>query len=155
MKTNQEKIICQNKRAYHDYFIIEEYTSGIVLTGTEIKSIRMGNVSIKESYCTITGGEIFINGMNISLYEKGNIFNHSPKGVRKLLLHKKEIIKLQNKIQKEGYTIIPLKVVLLNGLAKVYLGLAKGKKLYDKREDLKRTTDELSIKKATKEANYE
>ena len=102
-KTIGEKIICQNKKAYHDYFIIEEYECGIVLTGTEIKSVRLGHVNLQDSYCQIKNGEMFIYGMHISHYEKGNIFNHNTDAVRKLLLHKKEILKLSNKIIKEGY----------------------------------------------------
>ncbi len=145
-KTIGEKIICQNKKAYHDYFIIEEYECGIVLTGTEIKSVRLGHVNLQDSYCQIKNGEMFIYGMHISHYEKGNIFNHNTDAVRKLLLHKKEILKLSNKIIKEGFTLIPLRVVIRDSLAKVDIAIAKGKKLYDKREDLKK-------KEMEKEAN--
>lgn len=145
-KTIGEKIICQNKKAYHDYFIIEEYECGIVLTGTEIKSVRLGHVNLQDSYCQIKNGEMFIYGMHISHYEKGNIFNHNTDAVRKLLLHKKEILKLGNKIIKEGFTLIPLRVVIRDSLAKVDIAIAKGKKLYDKREDLKK-------KEMEKEAN--
>ena len=147
-KTIGEKIICQNKKAYHDYFIIEEYECGIVLTGTEIKSVRLGHVNLQDSYCQIKNGEMFIYGMHISHYEKGNIFNHNTDAVRKLLLHKKEILKLSNKIIKEGFTLIPLRVVIRDSLAKVDIAIAKGKKLYDKREDLKK-------KEMEKEANRE
>ena len=145
-KTIGEKIICQNKKAYHDYFIIEEYECGIVLTGTEIKSVRLGHDNLQDSYCQIKNGEMFIYGMHISHYEKGNIFNHNTDAVRKLLLHKKEILKLGNKIIKEGFTLIPLRVVIRDSLAKVDIAIAKGKKLYDKREDLKK-------KEMEKEAN--
>lgn len=145
-KEQGEKIICQNKKAYHDYFILEEYECGIVLTGTEIKSIRLGHVNIQDSYCQVKNGEMLIYGMHISHYEKGNIFNHKVDSTRKLLLHKKETLKISNKIVKEGYTIIPLRVVIRNGLAKIDIGIAKGKKLYDKREDLKK-------KEMQKEAN--
>lgn len=145
-KTIGEKIICQNKKAYHDYFIIEEYECGIVLTGTEIKSVRLGHVNLQDSYCQIKNGEMFIYGMHISHYEKGNIFNHNTDAVKKLLLHKKEILKLSNKIIKEGFTLIPLRVVIRDSLAKVDIAIAKGKKLYDKREDLKK-------KEMEKEAN--
>lgn len=145
-KTIGEKIICQNKKAYHDYFIIEEYECGIVLTGTEIKSVRLGHVNLQDSYCQIKNGEMFIYGMHISHYEKGNIFNHNTDAVRKLLLHKKEILKLSNKIIKEGFALIPLRVVIRDSLAKVDIAIAKGKKLYDKREDLKK-------KEMEKEAN--
>ena len=154
MKTNNEKIICQNKRAYHDYFIEEEIEARLVLEGTEIKSIRNGKVSIQESYCEIKNNEMFIVGMTISPYEMGNIFNHIPDAKRKLLLHHREIIKLGQKIQKEGYTIIPLRIVIRNGIAKIDIGIAKGKKLYDKREDLKKASDLMYVKKATKEETY-
>lgn len=155
MKNNAEKIICQNKKAYHDYFIEETYEAGLVLTGTEIKSIRMGKVNIQDSYCDIKKHEMYIVGMHISPYEKGNIFNHLADSDRKLLLHKKEIIKLGVKIQKEGYTLIPLKVVLRNGIAKLDIGLARGKKNYDKREDIKKADDLEYIRKSSKESRYE
>lgn len=142
-----EKIVCQNKSAYHDYFIEEVIECGIVLKGTEIKSIRLGKVNIKESYCYVKNNEMFILGMDISKYEKGNIFNHQTDASRKLLLHKKEIIKLNNKIQRDGYTLIPLKVVLRGNRAKVDIGLARGKKLYDKREDLKKKDIQREVSK--------
>ena len=139
MTTNKnESIITQNKKALHDYFIIETYECGLVLTGTEIKAIRVGKVSLQDSFCYIKKGEMFINGLDISKYDFGNIFNHDPKRTRKLLLHKSEIIKINSKITKEGYTLIPLKVVIRKNLAKVDIAIAKGKKLYDKREDLKK-----------------
>lgn len=146
-ESNTDRIIVNNKRAYHDYFIDEVYECGIVLTGTEIKAIRNGKVSLQDSFCYIKNHEMFISGMNISKYEKGNIFNHTPDALRKLLLHKHEIIKLLNKTQKDGYTIVPTKVYITNGLAKVEIGLARGKKLYDKREDLKTKTIERELKK--------
>ncbi len=133
----KEKIIAQNKRASHDYFIQETYECGLVLTGTEIKAVRVGKVSLNDSFCYIKNGEVFINGLDISKYEFGNIFNHDPKRTRKLLLHKYEIIKIENKITKDGFTLIPLRVVIRKNLAKVDIAIAKGKKLYDKREDLK------------------
>lgn len=146
MKNNgNEKIIAQNKRASHDYFIIETYECGLVLTGTEIKAVRVGKVSLQDSFCYIKNGEMFINGLNISKYEFGNIFNHDPSRTRKLLLHKYEITKIEGKIAKDGYTLIPLKVVIRNNLAKVDLAIAKGKKLYDKREDLKKKATEREI----------
>lgn len=132
------KTICQNKRAYHDYIIDETYECGIVLTGTEIKAVRIGKVSLQEGFCYIKGGEMFINGMNISKYDMGNIFNHKVDSTRKLLLHKHEIIRLTTKVAKDGYTIIPIKMYLKDGLAKIEIALAKGKKLYDKREDIKK-----------------
>ncbi len=142
-----EKIIAQNKKAFHDFFIDEKYECGIVLTGTEIKAVRGGKVNLQDSFCYIKNGEIFINGMHISKYEMGNIFNHQPDQTRKLLMHHIEITKLSNKVMKNGYTLIPLKVYLKNGLAKVEIGLARGKKLYDKREDLKKKAHEMEIKK--------
>lgn len=151
MKNEKEKLICQNKKAYHDYFIEEEYEAGLVLTGTEIKSIRLGKTNIQDAYCDIKNYEMYVVGMHISPYEKGNIFNHQMDADRKLLLHRKEIIKLGNKIQKEGYTIIPLRIAIREGIAKMDIGLAKGKKLYDKREDLKKSSDLAYIKKTTKE----
>lgn len=148
MKNNDLKVIVQNKRAYYDFFIDEVYECGLVLVGTEIKSLRVGKASLQDSFCYIKNNEVFINGLNISKYEMGNIFNHEPTRTRKLLLHKSEIIKLNNKIAKDGYTLIPIKLYLKDGLAKIEIGLAKGKKLYDKREDLKKKDQEKQIKKA-------
>ena len=140
MKNETRKIICQNKKAHHDYFIEDTYECGISLLGTEIKSIRLGKVSINEAYCYVEQGEMLIGGMHISKYEQGNLFNHDPDRLKKLLLHKREIIRLQSKVMREGYTLIPLIVYLTKGRCKVELGLAKGKKLYDKRESLKEKT---------------
>lgn len=128
------KPVANNKKAYHDYFIEEKYEAGLVLHGTEVKSLRLGKCSIKESFIRIENGEMFIYGMHISPYEKGNIFNKDPLRVRKLLLHKREIMKLLGKIKEKGYTIVPLQVYFSNGRAKIEIGLARGKKLYDKRE---------------------
>ena len=130
------KLIANNKKAFHDYFIEEQYECGIVLVGTEVKSLRMGKCSIKESWVRIENGELWIMGMNISPYEKGNIFNVDPLRVRKLLVHKSEITKLDNKVSRDGYTLVPLDVYFSKGRAKVKIGLAKGKKLYDKRESI-------------------
>ncbi len=130
------KLIANNKKAYHDYFIEDKYEAGIALFGTEIKSLRMGKCSVKESYIRIEGGEVFIVGMHISPYEKGNIFNRDPLRTRKLLLHKQEIRKLSGKLTEQGYTIVPLQVYIKGSLVKVEIGLAKGKKLYDKRQDI-------------------
>ena len=130
------KLIANNIKAYHDYFIEEKYETGIALHGTEVKSIRMGKCSIKESFIRIENGEVFIYGMHISPYEKGNIFNKDPLRVRKLLLHKSEINKLLGKIKEKGMSVVPLKVYLKGSLVKVEIGLAKGKKLYDKRDDI-------------------
>jgi SsrA-binding protein len=130
------KLIANNKKAYHDYFIDEKYETGIALHGTEVKSLRMGKCSIKESFVRIEDGEVFIYGMHISPYEKGNIFNKDPLRTRKLLMHKNEINKLVGKIKEKGYTIVPLQVYFKGSLVKVELGLARGKKLYDKRADI-------------------
>ena len=135
-KENGTKLIANNKKAFHDYFIEDTYETGIALKGTEVKSLRMGKCSIKESFLRIENNEIFIYGMHISPYEKGNIFNRDPLRVRKLLLHKDEIRKLQGKITEKGYTLVPLKVYLSKSLVKVEIALAKGKKLYDKRDTI-------------------
>ena len=130
------KLIANNKKAYFDYFIEDKYEAGVALHGTEVKSIRMGKCSIKESYIKIEDGEVFIYGMHISPYEKGNIFNKDPMRVKKLLMHKYEINKLNGKLQQKGLTLVPLQVYLKGGLVKVEVGLARGKKLYDKRDSL-------------------
>lgn len=130
------KLIANNKKAYHDYFIEEKYEAGLVLHGTEVKSLRQGKCSIKESFIRIENGEMLIYGMHISPYEKGNIFNKDPLRPKKLLLHKREIMKLLGKIKEKGYTLVPLQVYFTSGRAKIEIGLAKGKKLYDKRDDI-------------------
>lgn len=130
------KLIANNKKAYHDYFIEEKYEAGISLVGTEVKSLRMGKGSIKESYIRIENGEMMIYGFHISPYEKGNIFNRDPLRVRKLLVHRYEINKINGKIREKGYTVVPLLVYFKGSLVKVEFGLARGKKLYDKREDI-------------------
>lgn len=127
------KLVSNNKKAYHDYFIEEKYEAGLELAGTEVKSLRMGKCSIKEAYIDIKNGEAWVRGMNISPYEKGNIFNRDPLRVRRLLLHKNEIRKLEQETTQAGYTIVPLQVYFKRGRAKIEIGLAKGKKLYDKR----------------------
>ena len=132
------KLVANNKKAYHDYFIEEKYECGIELFGTEVKSIRMGKCSIKEAYVYIDHGEAFIEGMNISPYEKGNIFNREPLRKRRLLLHKREILKLAGQVQAKGYTLMPLQVYFKNGRVKIEIGLARGKKLYDKRQDIRK-----------------
>jgi SsrA-binding protein len=132
------KLVANNKKAYHDYFIEEKYEAGIELFGTEVKSIRQGKCSIKEAFVSIDHGEAFVEGMNISPYEKGNIFNREPLRKRKLLLHKREIMKLAGQVQAKGYTLMPLQVYFKNGRVKVEIGLARGKKLYDKRDYLKK-----------------
>lgn len=130
------KMIANNKKARHDYFIEDTFEAGIVLHGTEVKSLRMGKCSVKESFIRVENGEVYIYGMHISPYEKGNIFNKDPLRVKKLLLHKHEINKMLGKIAQQGYTIVPLTVYLKGSLVKVEIGLARGKKLYDKRQDI-------------------
>lgn len=132
------KLVANNKKAYHDYFIEERYEAGLELHGTEVKSLRMGKCSIKEAFVRIENGEAFVYGMNVSPYEKGNIFNKDPLRVRRLLLHKYEIGKLSGNMAQKGYTIVPLQVYFKDGRAKIEIGLAKGKKLYDKRQDIAR-----------------
>ena len=136
MSTESTKLVANNKKAYHDYFIEEKFECGIVLHGTEVKSLRMGRCSIKEAYIRIENGEVYAYGMNISPYEMGNIFNKDPMRPKKLLLHKLEIRKLDNAVTRDGYTIVPLQVYFSQGRAKIEIALAKGKKLYDKREDI-------------------
>ena len=132
------KLVANNKKAYHDYFIEEKYEAGIELFGTEVKSIRQGKCSIKEAFVSIDHGEAFVEGMNISPYEKGNIFNREPLRKRRLLLHKREIMKLAGQVQAKGYTLMPLQVYFKNGRVKIEIGLARGKKLYDKRQDIRK-----------------
>lgn len=135
-KEKGTRLIANNKKAYHDYFVEETYEAGISLHGTEVKSLRMGKCSIKESFVRIENEEVFIYGMHISPYEKGNIFNKDPLRVKKLLLHKSEIRKMRGKIAEKGYTLVPLKVYFNGSLVKVEIGLARGKKLFDKRQDI-------------------
>ncbi len=131
-----QKVAANNKKAFHDYFIDETYEAGIALHGTEVKSLRMGKCSIKEAFIRIENGEVFVYGMHISPYEKGNLFNKDPLRVKKLLLHKYEINKLAGRVAEKGYTLVPLQVYFKDGRAKVEIGLARGKKLYDKRRDI-------------------
>ena len=147
------KPLANNKKAYHDYFIEDKYESGISLHGTEVKSLRMGKCSIKESFIRIENGEVFIYGMHISPYEKGNIFNKDPLRVRKLLLHKNEINKMMGKIAEKGYTLVPLQVYFKGSLAKIEIGLAKGKKLYDKRQDIAKKDQRREAEKEFKVKN--
>ena len=150
-KTNSVKLIAQNKKAYHDYFIEDTYEAGISLAGTEVKSLRSGKCSLKESYIEEKHGEMLIQGMHISPYEKGNIFNRDPLRVRKLLLHDYEIRKLSAAVKVKGYTIVPLKVYFKGSLVKVEIGLARGKKLYDKRETIARRDIEREAQREVKE----
>lgn len=147
------KLIANNKKAYHDYFIEDKYEAGISLAGTEVKSLRQGKCSIKESFIRIEKGEVFIYGMHISPYEKGNIFNKDPLRVKKLLLHKYEINKMAGKIAEKGYTLVPLQVYFRGSLVKVELGLAKGKKLYDKRQDIAKKDQKREAEKEFKIRN--
>ncbi|MBQ9266554.1 MAG: SsrA-binding protein SmpB [Bacilli bacterium] len=144
------KIVVTNKKASFNYFLSDYIEAGLVLTGTEIKSIRAHKCSISDSYVVFKGNEAFLLNMNISVYDLGNIFNHDPLRSRKLLLNKREILKYQQKVVKEGYTIVPTKVYLRKGMAKVEIALAKGKKLYDKRETIKERDDKRSMEKAVK-----
>ena len=152
-KTNG-KMIANNKKAYHDYFILDTYETGIALHGTEVKSLRMGKCSIKESFIRIENGEVFVYGMHISPYEKGNIFNKDPLRVRKLLLHKAEINKLLGKTKEKGVTIVPLKVYFKGSLVKVEIGLAQGKKLYDKRHDIAKKDQQREAQRDFKVRNF-
>ena len=146
------KLVANNKKAYHDYFIEDKYEAGIELFGTEVKSIRMGRCSVKESFIRIEKGEMFLYGMHINPYEKGNIFNKDPLRTRKLLLHKSEIAKLGGKIAEKGFTLVPLQVYFKGSLVKVEIGLAKGKKLSDKREDLAKKDQRREMDRALKES---
>lgn len=145
------KQIADNRKARHDYFVLETIEAGIELVGTEVKSLRAGNVNLKDAWCSIDNGEMFIKGMHISPYEHGNIFNRDPIRVRKLLLHKKEILKLFGQVKQDGLTLIPLSLYFKNSKAKVAVGVCKGKKLYDKREDMARKAAQRDIERAVKE----
>lgn len=147
------KIIAQNKKAYHDYFVDEKYEAGIELFGTEVKSIRAGKVNVKESYCDIKDGEVFVVGMHISPYEQGNVFNKDPLRPKKLLLHKREILKLFGLTAQKGYTLVPLQIYLKNSRVKVEIGLCRGKKLYDKRDDMARNDAKRDMERAFKSRN--
>lgn len=149
--TRGEKIISQNKKAFHDYIIEEKYEAGIVLTGTEIKSVRSGKVNLRDSFAQIRRGEITLHNAHISPYEQGNRFNHEPLRTRKLLLHKSEILKLFGMIKEKGYTLVPTKIYLKNGLAKIEVALAKGKKVHDKRESMKERDAKREMEKALKQ----
>ncbi len=150
-KKSEIKPVAQNKKAYHDYFVIEQMEAGIELFGTEVKSIRQGKINLKDSWCNIKDGEIFVNGMHISPYEHGNIFNRNPLRVRRLLMHKREINRLLGVSKQQGLALVPLSVYFVKGRAKVAIGLCKGKKLYDKREDSARKDADRNIERAIKE----
>lgn len=151
MEKQGTKSIAVNRKARHDYFIEEAFEAGISLTGTEVKSLRAGAANLKDAYCTIKNGELFVNGMHISPYEKGNIFNRDPLRVRKLLMHKREIMRLHAAVQRDGYALIPLSLYFKNAKVKVEVGLAKGKKLYDKRESDAERSSKRDIDRELKE----
>ncbi len=155
MRQTGVKVIAQNRKAYHDYFVLETYEAGIELCGTEVKSIRAGGVNLKDSFCRIKDGELFAMGVHVSPYDHGNIFNKDPLRPKRLLMHRREILKLYGQTRQEGCTLIPLSLYFKNSRVKVELGLCKGKKLYDKREaDAKRET-ERELDRVRKERNYE
>lgn len=153
-KSDGIKSIAANIKAYHEYFVLEKYEAGISLSGTEVKSIRAGNVNLKDSFCTIKDGELFVRGMHISPYEHGNIFNKDPVRPRKLLMHKKEITKLNSRIMQDGVALIPLSLYFKDSLVKVELGLCKGKKLHDKRDSEAERESKRDIERTIKERNY-
>ena len=149
-KKGGNKIIAQNKKAYHDFFVDETYEAGIALFGTEVKSIRAGTVNLKDSYCYVEGGELWASGIHVSPYEKGNIFNRDPLRQRKLLMHKREIMKLHGLVSQKGYTLVPLSLYFCGSKVKVELGLCRGKKLYDKRDDAAKKQADRDIERYTK-----
>ena len=148
-----EKLICNNKKAFHDYFIEEKFEAGMVLRGTEVKSLRQGKANLNDSFAIVKNGEAFLHNLHISPYDFGNRENHDPDRMRKLLLHKKEIGKLFGRIREQGYSVVPRRLYFKNGLVKVEIGLAKGKKLYDKREDMKKKDMRRDMAAALKERN--
>ncbi len=153
MSKETMKLVANNKKAYHDYFIEEKYEAGLVLHGTEVKSLRMGKCSVKEAFVRIENNEVWIYGMHVSPYEKGNIFNRDPLRPKKLLMHKDEIRKLLGKISEKGFTIVPLQVYFKDGKAKIEIGLARGKKLYDKRQDIAKKDQRREAEKEFKVKN--
>lgn len=154
MEAKGIKVMARNREAYHEYFVIEEFEAGISLAGTEVKSIRQGTLSLKDSWCNVKDGELWIRQMHISPYEKGNIFNRDPLRPKKLLMHKREINYLFGKVKQDGFAIIPLQVYLKNSRVKVKIALCKGKKLYDKRDDMAKRDAKRQIERAMKERNY-
>ena len=145
------KTIAVNRKARHDYFVLETFETGIELVGTEVKSLRQGGINLKDSWCTIDGGELIVKGMHISPYEKGNVFNRDPFRVRKLLMHKREIMRLYGKVKQEGLTLIPLSLYFKNSRVKLELGLCKGKQLHDKRDDMAKRDAKREIERALKQ----
>ncbi|MBQ2604910.1 MAG: SsrA-binding protein SmpB [Acutalibacteraceae bacterium] len=154
MAKESTKTIAQNKKAYHDYFVTETIEAGIELCGTEVKSLREGRVNLKDSWCSITNGEIFINGMHISPYEQGNIFNKDPLRVRKLLMHKREIMRLFGTVKQDGFSLVPLSLYFKGSRVKVSVGVCKGKKLYDKRADMAAKAAKRDIERAMKDKGH-
>ncbi|MDE5792440.1 MAG: SsrA-binding protein SmpB [Oscillospiraceae bacterium] len=154
MRTKGTKLITENRQARHEYFILESFEAGIELTGTEVKSIRQGSINLKDSWCSIENGELFIKQMHISPYEKGNIFNRDPLRVRRLLMHKSEINRLYGKQKQDGLTLVPLSLYFKDSRVKVQLGLCKGKKLYDKRADQAKRDAKREIERNMKTRNY-
>ena len=150
-KNPSVKPIAQNRQAYHDYFVLEKFEAGIELAGTEVKSVRMGRVNLKDSFCSVDGGQLLVKGMHISPYEQGNIFNRDPRRVRRLLIHKSEIRRLFDKVRQEGLTLVPLKLYFKGSRVKMELGLCKGKKLYDKRDDMAKRQSQRDIERAMKD----
>lgn len=153
MSKESRKLIAKNSKAFHDYFVEDRYEAGIELAGTEVKSIRMGNVNLKDSFCTIKDGQMTLNGMHVSPYEKGNIFNREPRRPRRLLMHKREILRLFARIKQDGYSLIPLSVYFKGPRVKLSLGLARGKKLYDKRESAAKRDAKREMDRAMKSRN--
>ena len=152
-KKSPDKTIAQNKKAYHDYFVVESFEAGIELCGTEVKSLRQGRVNLKDAWCTVDDGDLWVKGMHISPYEQGNIFNRDPMRVRRLLMHKREIMRLYGIVKQEGFSLIPLALYFKGSRVKLKLGLCKGKKLYDKRSDMAAKAAKRDIERAVKERN--
>ena len=154
-KQTGKKEICANRKAFHEYFVLERYEAGIELAGTEVKSIRAGQVNLKDSFCTVKGGELFVRGMHISPYEHGNIFNKDPVRPRRLLMHKREIMKLNSRIMQDGVALVPLSLYFKDSRVKLELGLCKGKKLHDKRDSEADRQSKRDIDRIMKERNYQ
>ncbi len=152
-KKQADNTIAQNKKAFHDYFVIESYETGIELCGTEVKALRQGKVNLKDAWCTVEDGELWVKGMHISPYEQGNLFNRDPMRVRRLLMHKKEILKLYGTVKQDGFSLIPLSLYFKGSRVKLKLGLCKGKKQYDKRNDMAQRQAKRDIERAVKERN--
>ena len=154
MKEDQAKDVAVNRKAYYEYFVDDKIEAGLVLTGTEIKSVRAGRVNLRDGYVTFRNGEAWMVNVHIAPYDQGNRANHDPRQDRKLLLHRREILRLHSRVQEKGYTVVPLRMYLLNNLAKVEIALVRGKKLYDKRESLAQKEADRSIQRALKEQDY-